>query len=80
MGWVKEQKGLHYEHDFIAKMKCPTLVVNGKDDQVVPFSNAVKFLELIDNSWGYVIPHCGHWAMLEYPADFASATTRFLQM
>jgi pimeloyl-ACP methyl ester carboxylesterase len=26
-----------------------------------------------------VIPHCGHWAMLEYPEDFASETIRFLE-
>jgi 2-hydroxy-6-oxo-6-(2'-aminophenyl)hexa-2,4-dienoate hydrolase len=80
MGWVKQQGGLHYEHDFIRQVKAPCLVVNGKDDKVVPLSNALKFLELIDNSWGYIIPHCGHWAMLEYPEDFASEVTRFLKM
>jgi 2-hydroxy-6-oxo-6-(2'-aminophenyl)hexa-2,4-dienoate hydrolase len=78
MGWVKSQGGLHYEHDFIRRIQAPTLVVNGKDDKVVPLSNALTFLELIDNSWAYIIPHCGHWAMLEYPDDFAGAVTRFL--
>jgi 2-hydroxy-6-oxo-6-(2'-aminophenyl)hexa-2,4-dienoate hydrolase len=33
---------------------------------------------LIAGSWGYIIPHCGHWAMLEYPDDFAGEVTRFL--
>jgi 2-hydroxy-6-oxo-6-(2'-aminophenyl)hexa-2,4-dienoate hydrolase len=79
MGWVKEQGGLHYEHDFIRQVKIPCLVVNGKDDKVVPLSNALKFLELIDNSWGYIIPHCGHWEMLEYPAHFAGEVTLFLR-
>jgi 2-hydroxy-6-oxo-6-(2'-aminophenyl)hexa-2,4-dienoate hydrolase len=41
----------------------------------VPLSHAYRFLELIDNSWGYIVPHCGHWAMIEYPADFCAAVT-----
>ena len=79
MGWVKQQGGLFYEEDFIRKLSRPTLVVNGKDDLVVPLENAYRFLELIDSSWGYIIPHCGHWAMLEYPDDFTAETTRFLK-
>lgn len=78
MGWVKQQHGLWYEDAFIGQVKTPTLVVGGKDDIVVPFDKALRFLELIDNSWGYFLPHCGHWAMLEYPADFSSETVRFL--
>lgn len=79
MGWVKDQGGLHYEPDFIRRVKAPTLVVNGKDDKVVPLSSALQFLERIENSWGYIIPHCGHWAMLEYPEDFAGEVERFLK-
>lgn len=78
MAWVKEQGGLHYDHDFIRRVAAPTLVVNGKDDLVAPLANALKFLELIDDSWGYFMPHCGHWAMLEYPDDFAGEVIRFL--
>lgn len=79
MAWVKAQGGLRYEPDFIRRVKAPTLVVNGKDDKVVPLSSALQFLELIENSWGYIIPHCGHWAMLEYPEDFAGEVERFLK-
>jgi 2-hydroxy-6-oxo-6-(2'-aminophenyl)hexa-2,4-dienoate hydrolase len=79
MGWVKQQGGLFYPEDFIRRLKRPTLVVNGKKDLVVPLDNAYRFLELIENSWGYIIPDCGHWAMLEYPQDFISETMRFLE-
>lgn len=78
MGWVRDQGGLFYEEDFIRKVAVPTLVTGGKSDLVVPLAVAIRFLELIENSWGYFIPDCGHWAMLEHPADFAAATTRFL--
>jgi 2-hydroxy-6-oxo-6-(2'-aminophenyl)hexa-2,4-dienoate hydrolase len=79
MAWIREQGGLFYAEDDIRRVHAPTLVVNGKEDLVVPMRNAYRFLELLPNSWGYFIPHCGHWAMLEAPADFVAATTSFLQ-
>lgn len=45
---------------------------------VVPLANAWRLLELIEDSWGYFIPHCGHWAMLEAADDFAQATRALL--
>lgn len=78
MKWIKEQGGLFYPPDFISKVRSPTLVVNGKDDKVVPLANAYRFLELIRDSWGYIIPHCGHWAMMERPQDFSRACLAFL--
>lgn len=79
MKWIKEQGGLFYAPEYIARVACPTLVVNGKDDKVVPVANAYRFLELIADSWGYLMPHCGHWAMMERPRDFARACLAFLQ-
>lgn len=78
MAWIREQGGLFYAEDYIRRVRAPTLVVNGKNDLVVPLRNAYRFLELIPNSWGYFIPHCGHWAMLEAPADFIAAASTFL--
>nr|BAG30829.1 meta-cleavage compound hydrolase [Neptuniibacter sp. CAR-SF] len=78
MQWIRDQGGLYYDDDYIRQLKIPTLVVQGKDDKVVPISTAYKFLELITNSWGYFIPHCGHWAMIEHPTDFSKATMSFL--
>jgi 2-hydroxy-6-oxo-6-(2'-aminophenyl)hexa-2,4-dienoate hydrolase len=78
MKWVKEQHGLYYADEFLGRIRQPTLVVNGKNDKVVPLENAVKFLELIALSWGYVIPNCGHWVMLEQPDEFYAATSNFL--
>ena len=78
MGWIREQGGLYYEEDYIARVTQETLVVNGKLDKVVPLSSAYKLLELINNSWGYIIPGCGHWAMIEKPAQFTTASLAFL--
>lgn len=78
MQWIREQGGLHYAEDFIRRVRAPTLVVNGKQDKVVPLPVALRFLDLIPQSWGYIIPDCGHWAMIEHAADFGAVTRNFL--
>jgi 2-hydroxy-6-oxo-6-(2'-aminophenyl)hexa-2,4-dienoate hydrolase len=78
MGWIGQQGGLFYPEEDIARVKTETLVVNGKEDLVVPLSCAYKFLELLENSRGYLIPHVGHWVMLEAPDEFAEVVNRFL--
>lgn len=79
MAWVKQNGGLFYPDSDIAAVKVETLVVNGKDDRVVPITAGYRFLELLENSSGYFIPHCGHWAMIEHPQLFAEIATQFLK-
>jgi 2-hydroxy-6-oxo-6-(2'-aminophenyl)hexa-2,4-dienoate hydrolase len=69
---------LNYPEDEVRKIKHPTLVVNGKQDGVSILPRAYRFLELLDNSWGYIVPHCGHWAMIERQDDFCAAVEGFL--
>jgi 2-hydroxy-6-oxo-6-(2'-aminophenyl)hexa-2,4-dienoate hydrolase len=80
MQWIRGAGGLFYAPEFISRVTCPTLVVSGKNDKVVPLANAYRFLELIGRSWGYIIPDCGHWAMIEQPDDFSHAAINFLEM
>ena len=75
--WVGEH-GLAYRTEQIEQVKTRTLVVHGKDDQVVPVTHAYQFLELLENSSGYIIPNCRHWAMIEYPELFAAVVLAFL--
>ena len=77
--WVKSQHGLYFEDDLIRQVKTPTLVVGGKDDPIVTPDQIYKLLALLENSRGYVIPHCGHWVMIEYPEEFTRITTGFLK-
>jgi 2-hydroxy-6-oxo-6-(2'-aminophenyl)hexa-2,4-dienoate hydrolase len=78
MKWVAEQGGLFYPEEAIRQVKHKTLVVNGKQDQVVPPELGWKFSQLLESSWLYLIPHCGHWAMIEHPQEFCDIVTRFL--
>lgn len=76
MKWVREV-GMKYPPNQIASVKARTLVVNGKDDLVAPIKHAYEFLGLIKSSRGYILPNCGHWAMIEYPELFARLTLDF---
>jgi len=78
MAWIGQQGGLFYPEEDIARVTTQTLVVNGKEDLVVPLTCAYKFLELLENSRGYLIPHVGHWVMIEAPDEFAEVVNRFL--
>lgn len=78
MGWVRDQGGLHYKESEISAIRTRTLVVNGKDDHAIPMQESFRFLELIKNSTGYFLPHCGHWAMMEYPEIFSRLALDFI--
>jgi 2-hydroxy-6-oxo-6-(2'-aminophenyl)hexa-2,4-dienoate hydrolase len=76
---AETRKGtLNYAEERIATIEHPVLVVNGKEDGVSILPRAYRFLELLPNSWGYIVPHCGHWAMIEATEDFCGAVLRFL--
>lgn len=69
---------LNYPEELLRTIKHPVLVVNGKDDAVSILPRAYRFIELFDNAWGYIVPHCGHWAMIEQRDDFCQAVLSFL--
>jgi 2-hydroxy-6-oxo-6-(2'-aminophenyl)hexa-2,4-dienoate hydrolase len=78
--WIGEQGGLFYPNEQdIAKVKHKTLIVGGKNDKVVPPESNWRFSQLLENSWLHLIPHCGHWAMIERPAEFSAVTGWFLR-
>lgn len=78
MNWIMSQGSLHYPEDYIRRVRVPTLVVHGKQDKAVPLSSAFRLLELIEPSWGYIFPDCGHWAMMEHPHEFARVALDFI--
>jgi pimeloyl-ACP methyl ester carboxylesterase len=47
-----------------------TLIVHGREDQVIPLSNSYRLLELLDNGDLVVFSHCGHWTQIERKDDF----------
>jgi pimeloyl-ACP methyl ester carboxylesterase len=67
-----------YSREAIAGVQTPTLVVGGKHDKIAVLARTYGYLELIPNSWGFVLPHDGHWVMMESPREFVAVTSAFL--
>ena len=68
-----------YPPELIATIQAPTLVVGGKIDKIAVLARTYGYLDLIPNSWGFILPHVAHWAMMEAPVEFVAVTTAFLR-
>jgi pimeloyl-ACP methyl ester carboxylesterase len=60
-------------------IRCPVLVVNGDEDQVTPLSGARQLAERLPDARVEVFSRCGHWPMLERPAESQRALRDFLE-
>lgn len=60
-------------------IRCPVLVVNGDEDQVTPLSGARQLAERLPDARVEVLSRCGHWPMLERPAESQRALRDFLE-
>lgn len=63
----------------IRALTQPTLVIHGREDQVIPMSNAVKLLEWIPGAQLHIFGRCGHWTQIEHSASFNRLVGDFLE-
>lgn len=56
----------------------PTLVLHGREDQVIPLQNSLTLAEWIPNSQLHVFGKCGHWTQIEHKARFVRYVEDFL--
>lgn len=58
--------------DYADIMALPndTLIIHGRDDQVIPLDNALRFNHLISRSQLHVFGRCGHWVQIEHATRF----------
>jgi 2-hydroxymuconate-semialdehyde hydrolase len=47
-----------------------TLVIHGREDQVIPLSNSLTLAQWIPNAQLHVFGQCGHWTQIEHSARF----------
>jgi pimeloyl-ACP methyl ester carboxylesterase len=64
--------------DRLGEIACPTLIVWGSEDKLVPVSDADEFERLIPNARKVVWAQTGHVAMIERPAAFNRLLAAFL--
>lgn len=70
----------HNLEDRLHKIKCPTLLVWGKEDHITPPFVAEKFHELINTSKLVFLNQCGHAPMMEKPREFNEHLAAFLEV
>ncbi|MEA2371400.1 MAG: hypothetical protein QOH12_1794 [Solirubrobacteraceae bacterium] len=64
--------------DRLGEIVCPTLIVWGEEDRLVPVSDATELEWLIPNSRKLIYEETGHLPMLERPARFNADLRAFL--
>lgn len=55
-----------------------TLVIHGREDQVIPLQNSLTLARWIPNAQLHVFGHCGHWTQIEHAGRFAQLVSHFL--
>jgi pimeloyl-ACP methyl ester carboxylesterase len=64
--------------DDIRALPHRTLIVHGREDQVIPVDNSLRLMQLIQNGDLHVFSHCGHWVQIERSAQFNKLVGDFL--
>ena len=62
----------------ISAITAPTLIVHGREDQVIPLSASLNLLGLIPRAQLHVFGQCGHWTQIEHAEAFNSLVLDFL--
>ena len=65
------------EHD-IKQIAHETLIIHGREDQVIPLSNSYRLFDLIPNAQLHVFGNCGHWTQIEHSDRFVRLIIDFL--
>lgn len=62
----------------IRKLPHETLVLHGREDQVIPLANSITLAQWIPNAQLHVFGHCGHWTQIEHAGRFNRLVGDFL--
>jgi pimeloyl-ACP methyl ester carboxylesterase len=73
--WVE---AMRTPDDDIRAVPHRTLIVHGREDQVIPVDNSLRLMQMIQNGDLHVYSHCGHWVQIERSADFNRLVSDFL--
>lgn len=64
--------------DRIASLQQETLIIHGREDQVLPLECSFRLLDLIDRAQLHVFGRCGHWTQIEHAAEFNKLVGEFV--
>ncbi len=64
--------------NLLSSIKCPTLIIAGDEDTLIPFSESETMHTQIAGSQFHLLPRAGHLVNLEKPAAFQKVFEEFL--
>ena len=64
---------------YLSRVKCPTLVVWGERDGVVPVAHGQVYEAEVANAAFTVLPSCGHLPHVEHPEALANTVLQYLE-
>jgi pimeloyl-ACP methyl ester carboxylesterase len=75
----REWEQLRNEHSAsLARLRQPTLVVNGAHDEMIPVRNSYRLSEALPNAVLLVYPDAGHGSLFQFHEHFTRQATAFL--
>jgi 3-oxoadipate enol-lactonase len=79
-GVAAAQRGMALRPDSVptlARIGCPTLVLHGEEDQIIPLGEAMRIAATVRGARLVRIPAAGHVPNLENPTAFSAALSGF---
>jgi 2-hydroxymuconate-semialdehyde hydrolase len=70
--------GMAINYADIAAIEHPTMIIHGREDQVVPTETSLTLFSLIPNAQLHMFGKCGHWTQIEQNAHFVALVEAFL--
>ncbi|NXS25387.1 ABHD6 lipase, partial [Mystacornis crossleyi] len=77
---IVDEKSRHSLHENMSKIKAPTQVIWGKQDQVLDVSGASVLASAIPDCHVYILENCGHSVVVERPRKTANLILEFLAL
>lgn len=65
--------------DVLRTVPHTTLLIHGRDDQIIPVESTLKLHSLLPKSEVHLFSRCGHWTQIEQKDRFVSVVENFLQ-
>lgn len=73
--WIN---ALESKEDDIRALTQHTLIVHGREDDVIPTQTSQTLFDWIPNAQLHLYGHCGHWTQIEHAARFSKLVVDFL--
>ena len=73
------RRGYQEDPDILASIEAPTLVIHGREDNIIPYESSFIFQEYIKDVELKIYPNTGHLPMYEAPEKIANDIKKFIE-